>query len=39
MIIFNSSPDDKIIALSKFKGFADNNLHVFQSFKFVSHGG
>ena len=28
---FNSSPKDKILDLSKFKAFADNNLNVYQN--------
>ena len=37
MDLFNSLPDDKILALSKLKAFADNKINVAQNIKFVFH--
>ena len=34
-IFFNLLPDDKILALSKLKAFADNKFNVIQNIKFV----
>ena len=31
----NSLPNDKILYLSKFKGFADDNLNVYQKLRFA----